>query len=615
MFKKIADKIQYPQWASKWPRFKQLDVYDRLLCGTFYDHLKYAFFDEKSQSGDPVLLEDRRPSAQFRLPGMVARWSARKLFAGRHRPKIRLPGMGAEIPKPTPKPAPGVKPPKPPAGNDKAKPGAEAKKKLAPLNKLLRRARFWQRMAEAVYFGSVGAVAVTFKVEGEGDDADLALNIWKAHWCKPSMDEFGRLAQLRVHYTTTCDQLHALGITADSDGAKLENVTTYWFIRDYTPDADLTYAPPKLHDWNPVDGFTGEHADRKTLKAIEDLSVEHKLGFVQGHWFVNMVGGEAPDGEATWKDAIPNSVDLDYSLSQVGRGIRYNAAPQLVVIGQLINAGDIERGPMSALQLQAGFKEAGGDGSTIGAGDAKLLEMTGSGVDKALMYIDKLRNFALEQIAAARKDPDKMKAPMSGRAMEYLDEDSNDLVMDLRSQYGEDGALPLLKKIALAAKCLPVGDIGAMTLQWPRIFQPTPDELFALAQAFQIAIDPASKTAPGTPGQPATPAGETGAAKPAIPPTDPVSAGPDEQFMSIAEARAYWLMQLDIGMLDLSIDDDAEDEDVDDSPTPPNEATSPAPTALPIDELPPEAGGGGDVPSQTADPPGMIVHPPSFVNA
>ena len=59
---------------------------------------------------------------------------------------------------------------------------------------------------------------------------------------------------------------------------------------------------------------------------------------------------------------------------------------------------------------------------------------------------------------------------------------------------------PLVKKIAIAAKVLPVDQVGTLAIQWPRMFQPTPDEVFALVQAFALAVDPLSKTAPGTPG-------------------------------------------------------------------------------------------------------------------
>lgn len=595
MFQKIAGKIQYPEWVNRVPRYRQLDLRDRLLCGTFYDHLKAAFYDEIDQSKALILLEDRRPAAQFRLPSMVARWSNRKLFAGRHRPKLRIKGN-----------APAAKPA---AGDAPAKKTPNVNAKLGKVNTLLRRSRFWQKMGEAVFFGSVGAVAVTFKVEGAGDDARLALSLWQAKYCKPSFDEFGNLSQLRVQYTTTAAQLRAAGITADMDGKPLEDAVSYWYVRDYLTEQEVTYGPIKQTDWNPVDGFTADK--NKTLKPIADMTVSHDLGFVPGHWFVNLVGGEGSDGACTWGDAIPNSIDLDYTLSQIGRGIRYNSAPQLVTIGEVIGGGDITRGPSAAISMRAGYKDE--DGQTYGEGDAKLLEMSGTGVAAALSFIDHLRNYALEQIAASRKDPDKMKAPLSGRAMEYLDEDSNDLVMELRTQYGEDGALPLIKKIALAAEVLKPDDVGGLTLQWPRMFQPTPDELFALVQSLQIAVDPLKATQPGQPATPGKPAGATSAATPGTPEQPPQRPEATEQFLTIAEARAYLVLQMDMAMLDLDATGD-EDEEADESPTAPGQNTDPVPLPSVLVE-PPADPSDPNAPAthQQATPPGMIVHASSVV--
>lgn len=575
MYRKISDRIQYPEWAKRWTRYKRLDVLDRLLDGTFYDHLPNAFYDE--QEGEkPIPIADRRPSAQFKLPRMVARWSARKLFAGRHRPKLRFPKPKEAAPKPaapgaTPKPA--KKPAKP-----------QTPQSLKDLNRLLRRSCFWQKMGEAVFRGSVGSVAITFRVEVEAD-ARLALYLWPAKYCQPSFDDYGALAQLRVAYTTRGSGLVAAGFDTDNNGKPIDPNADYWFIRDYEPDQELTYIPVPKDEWNPADGFTGMGMSTKKLNPFEEKTVKHGLGFVPGHWFINMAGGTAPDGDSTWADAIPNSIDLDYTLSQLGRGTRYNAAPQLVIKGELLNDGDITRGPMTALQVRAGYKEE--DGMTIGEGGAELLEMTGEGIKAGLEFIDKLRNFALEQIAASRKDPDKMAAPMSGRAMEYLDEDSDDLVMDLRSQYGEDGALPLVRKIAIAAEVMSEDEAGQLLLQWPRLFQPTPDEVLALMQAFQIAVDPAGHSAPSAPEQPAEPGGSgpDGKAKPGKPkvPAQPAQL-PDisAQFLTMEEARAYILLNLDLAMLDLEEGDDA--EDVDDSPTPPGEPTEVIPTPSAIDE-------------------------------
>lgn len=547
MFRKTADKIQYPDWAKRWPRYTMLDKLDRLLDGTFYDHLPYAFYDEVDQSQKMIPLEQRRPSAQFRLPRMVARWSARKLFAGRHRPKLRF----------------------------------EDRKKLAGLNKLLRKAKFWQSMAAAVIDGSVGSVALTFRVEGTGDNARLGITKWRAKYCKPSFDEFGELAQLRVTYMALGAALVSFGLPTDDEGNAVELTGNYWFIRDYTIRDEITYRPIKAADWNPIDGYTSENKSTRSMKPEETKSVTHDLEFVPGQWFVNLAGGTGEDGDCTWWDAIPNSIELDYTLSQIGRGVRYNAAPQLVIKGELMN-DDITRSPSQVLQVRAGYKDE--DGQTLGEGGAELLEMTGTGTEAGLKVIETLRNYALEQIAAQRKDPEQMKAPLSGRAMEYLDEESNDLVMDLRSQYGEDGALPLIKKIALAAKAMTDKDVGALQLQWPRQFQPTPDELFALAQALQIAVDPLGRAAPGQPAQPGKPAGPTGAGAVKPIPEQPPTA-PDENtetFMTMEEARNYWRVNLDLSMLD-DVDED-DDMEVDDSPTPPSDPTETVPTPVSIDE-------------------------------
>lgn len=554
MFRKIADRIQLPEWAKRWTRYKRLDQFDRLLDGTFYDHLNYAFYDELETGTDqPIPLTDRRPSAQFRLPRMVARWSARKLFAGRHRPKLRF----------------------------------KDKPRLAPLNALLRRALFWQKMSEAVLRGSVGSVALTFRVEIDGKNRRLAVYLWKAKYCKPSFDEYGELAQLRVSYTTSGAGLLASGFVNDSNGKAIDSSADYWFIRDYLTEEEMTYIPPPKDNWNPLDGFVGEAKASKALVPFGDKTVKHELGFVPGQWFVNLSGGDGVDGDCTWGDAIPNSIDIDYTLSQIGRGTRYNAAPQLVTKGEILN--DMTRGPMTALMFKSGYKDD--DGLTIGEGGAELLEMSGTGITAGLSLIDKLRNYALEIIAAQRKDPDKMKAPMSGRAMEYLDEDSNDLVMDLRSQYGEDGALPLIRKIAMAAELFGEEEVGALSLQWPRIFQPTPDEVFALVQALQIAVDPMGHAAAAQPGQPATPAtpSATGPAKPgkpAVPPQEAQIPDAAAQFLTVEEARAFLLLNLDIAMLDL--EDGTESEDVDESPTSPAEVTEivPEPTSIDTDQMP-----------------------------
>lgn len=535
LFEKIASTIQYPEWVSRYPRYRTLDLRDKLLDGEFYKQLKYAFYDEMDTVGGLIPLTDRRPSAQYRLARMVARWCARKLYAGRHVPRLRHPD---------PKMA----------------------KKIASA---LAKYKFNERMSEAVLRGSVGSVAITFCCEqSAGKEPKIALDLWPAKYCEPCFDKFGELTRLRVRYVCPMGSFRAA--YPDYDGKKdLKDADMVWWVRDHTPEEELTYQPEKKDDWNPADGFTNKAIKEFTPLPGEMGTCKHDFGFVPAHWFINLTGGgdpRSPDGVCTFEDAIPNIIELDYTFSQVGRGVRYNSAPQLVVIGNVLN-GDVVRGPMQFIQLQAGFKQE--DGETVGAGDAKLLEMNGAGTKVGLETVDKLRNIALEQIAASRKDPDKMKGPLSGRAMEYLDQDSDDLVMDLRSQYGEHGALPLIKKICIATKIC--SDPSGLTLQWPRLFQPTPDEVFSLVQALALAMNPVQVPGPST-------SGPDGVAKPGAPvPSE------EHQLLEPDQARAYLAMVLDISMLDVERDDDEGDVPADDDPEP-SEVRRGTPTPTPVED-------------------------------
>src|ERR1700685_4245 len=157
MFQTIVQsyaQAKYDNWQRSCERYKLLDAYDRLLDGTFYDHLPSAFYDEIDQQGKYIKIRDRRPSSQFRLPRMVGRQVARKLFAGRHRPRLRH--------------------------SDDAQAGE--------FRKLMRDAKLLQVMADVVLMGQVGAVALTFRVDGEDDQKRVSFSLWRGG---------GRLAAIR----------------------------------------------------------------------------------------------------------------------------------------------------------------------------------------------------------------------------------------------------------------------------------------------------------------------------------------------------------------------------------------------------------------------------------
>ncbi|HTI81758.1 MAG TPA: hypothetical protein VL614_15020 [Acetobacteraceae bacterium] len=548
MFEKISSKLKYPAWVAKCPRYRTLDLFDKMLDGQFYSHLASAFYDETDPQGRTILLDERRPSAQFRFATQVATYCARKLFAGNHAPRV--------------------------VHDDPA-----ARKTIL---KLLRKAKFLPKMIEAAKLGSVGSVAVTFRIDGEGDDMHIGLHVWRAKYCEPSFDGAGNLTALRLQYVTTGAALAALGAPDPRPSEKLDRGRRYWLVRDYLPDQEITYAPIQEADWNPVDHFLD---DGRTFGAWE--TIDHKLGFVPGWWFTNLVGGAAPDGACTFEPGVQNSIEIDYTLSQIGRGVRYNAAPQPVIKGDIVNGpsdGSITRGAASYIHLKGDYKDEEG-GSWSGA-DAKLLEMSGAGTEAALKLVDKLRDIALEAVAAARKDPSTMKGPMSGRAMEFIDQEFYDLIMELRTQYGEFGALELARRIVQAVD--PSIDLSSFTFRWPRLFQPTPTDLAQVIPALAIAIDPL-KAGPAMPAVPGA-TGADGQTKPGTPATT----GPDPKFMllTVEEARSWLLLQMD---MNLPNDDDEDPEE----PHEDTRGAAPEHTPEPVDISEPAPNLDGGIPRPT----------------
>jgi hypothetical protein len=457
MLKKLADKLSWPIWAQKSERYVRLTVLDRLLDGTFYDDLPNAFYDEL-QDGQYVPLEQRRPSVQVNLPKFIAKTTARKLFAGNHVPKLYHPDEEVQ----------------------------------ARIKALADGSNLFYYMLQAAIWASVGSVAATFKIV----DDKFLIEIWRSRFCWPQFSADGQLDYLRIAYLTRDWAL----VSHDVNGDPIDSGKSYWFVRDLDATAEYSYKPIPEREWNPIDGAESKlKLRRENGKLIG--KVAHRLGFVPACWCVNLAGGEVPDGDSTFSACINMSIELDYTMSQIGRGVRYNSAPELVIKGDLKGGADkdgrVVRSPVTVLQFKAGMKDS--TGMTFEGGDAKLLEMTGAGVEAGLKYVGTLRKLALETVAAARKDPEqRSKGPVSGKAMENLDDQFIDLVQELRSSIGDTFMLTLLKKMILAGITVrhplfrglqleSVSQIGAI---WKRALPTPPEALVQVSSALhQFFVD------------------------------------------------------------------------------------------------------------------------------
>lgn len=460
---RVADRIRYPSWAKKDQRYLRLDMLDRFLEGTFYDHLPHIFWEEVERNQSYIPISDRAPSIRFNIPAMLSEQIARKLFAGRHAPSI--------------------------VGNDdKTTKAAMALAEEAKLDSL---------MIQACTWGSVGSAAVTFKiVEGKGDKPTRVIaNVWQAKVCRPKFDVYGDLERLRVNYPVEGHFFLEQDVTTDADGQPVKADQEYWYIRDYTTDREITYKPSKVSKkdaWNPL--------EVKSPKLVVGGEVAHNLGFVPGHWFINLSLGDYPDGACKWQRSMPTMIEMDYRMSQLGMAVGYNSSPQVVIKGELMNmeeqsGGTIVRGPTRYLQIKPDLKDS--EGFAQAGNDVKLLEMMGTGVEVALKFVLACKKLVIAELSASQKDPDKVTTAMSGKGMEVLDQEYVDQLQEYRTCYSKNGFLPLLKKMTIAAvkvkhplvEGVSVEEAAKLTLGFPQAHDIAPGEFMQLVQGLDLAIE------------------------------------------------------------------------------------------------------------------------------
>ena len=111
----------------------------------------------------------------------------------------------------------------------------------------------------------------------------------------------------------------------------------------------------------------------------------HALGFVPIAWIRNLSGGDDIDGECTFRAAIETQIEIDYQLSQAGRGLKYSSDPTLLIKEPAADAGQMQRTADTALIVSE-------------KGDAKLLEIGGTASAAVIAYVETLRKFAIEKI-------------------------------------------------------------------------------------------------------------------------------------------------------------------------------------------------------------------------
>lgn len=407
-------------------RTARLDILRRVLEGTIYDNLPYQFHDERNGAGEYIPLRLRRPSVRYNLCRGVVEDSVALLFGAAHFPAVE------------------------------AEDAALAK----AISDIIGETRLNEVLIDAAIRGSIGSVAVLFRVlQGR-----IFFSVLESLYLTPvwKMAAPDTLAQVTERYKVSGADLIAQGY----DG--VEPKQFYWFQRIWNEAEEIWYFP-----WPANDPAALPVKD-------ESRSVVHGLGFVPVVWIRNLPGGDGMDGACTFRAAIETNIEIDYQLSQAGRGLKYSSDPTLLIKEPATSDSEIVKGAGNALLVSE-------------KGDAKLLEIGGTACEAVISYVRTLREFALETIHGNRASADRLAIPQSGRALELMNQGLVWLADNLRISYGNGGILPLMAMVVKASHVFPLQVMGRvlppldtqlrLTLRWPRWYPLSADDRLKEAQA------------------------------------------------------------------------------------------------------------------------------------
>ena len=386
MFQTICDLI--PVDADQTARGRRLDLMRRVLDGTLYDVLPYEFHDERTAGGEYIPLRRRRPSVRYALARVVVEDSVALLFSEGHFPAVASPDEGVR----------------------------------AALGEAARECRLNQVMIEAAVRGSIGSACLLMRVLRGRVFVDVLDTVWLTPAWDPEAPD--TLVSVMERYKVPGADLVAAGYEG------VDAQAAYWFMRRWDDAAETWFVPQAVGAVGPAE-------------VDEGRSVRHGLGFVPLVWIRNLPGGVAPDGACTFRAAVETGIEIDYQLSQAGRGLKYSSDPTLLIKEPAGLEGELVRGAGNALVVSE-------------KGDAKLLEIGGTAAGAVLEYVRVLRELALEGVHGNRADASRLGAPASGRALELMNQGLIWLADNLRVSYGEGGLLPLFRMILRASARYPL---------------------------------------------------------------------------------------------------------------------------------------------------------------
>lgn len=471
-FRELLEGLQasYPIGTSE--RYRRLDLLERFLEGRQYDHLEHPWQTERQ--GDYIPMRKRRPAVVYRLPNIVVTQAASLMFGDEQAPTVRCWSEEGDNP-------------------------FEAIEKS--IETIIDRMDLEACMLETAITGSVGSVAIILRAT---DELEPYWEVVSGKCCKP-VYEFtnpNKLIGLVQIYPTKAQDLFDTGYTKeelaapDQDPDDVLPDHDYWMRIELDAREERRYIPLSAEEYQRLGT---RRADGSIVAWVLDKerSAPHHFGVVPAVFIRNLLKKRGLDGECTFEGVTDICIEMDYTISQCGRGIQYSADPLLAVargelesqsiagpIGeetQRDNAGGIAKTSSNVLYLENGAK-------------AEMLEITGKGIETGREHVKLLREYAMETMGGMKSEAEHEKGVQSGKALEKLWEALRLLVKRLRIPYGNRGLLPLLRLIMTGIQngAITVEDVGSvdpkapMRLIWPRMSIPHGADLQAEAAGLQL---------------------------------------------------------------------------------------------------------------------------------
>src|SRR5580693_4564372 len=192
----------------------------------------------------------------------------------------------------------------------------------------------------------------------------------------------------------------------------------YWSRHDWTEDSDVCFLPVL------VDTRNGR-AQEPEWVVDQTNSVQHDDGDCHFVWIQNIRTNDV-DGLPDYDGLYENFDTIDVLNSVLARAVTLNCDPTLVLKMDL------------DLVQRMGVKKGSDNALTVGKdGDARYMEMSGSGIDKGMAYLEKERVHALEVAECVITDPDTLAANgVSAVAIKMIYAKMIQRCEELREQYG-----------------------------------------------------------------------------------------------------------------------------------------------------------------------------------